>query len=282
MRAAGTTDQGRMGDWIVNAMDRMQQTLDSASTGQVVLFFAISLVITPLSVVVHELGHALAARHYGADVQEFVASGEGPAATATVGGARVRLGLGLGRDLRSREALGLGPHRLLHADCAAGDPRALCGPGRPGPLRRPAVRRRPADPRASVLLPVMLGLCGAGSIAEAALNLTRDGHGRTDGAQVRAIRAGALGPAPVPHRAPRPPRDVGPSAAALSPSVRLRRPVPLMPIGSAPPTRPARGPLLSERCGAAAARRARCAGARRARRRSCSARSGTAGGSCWP
>jgi len=212
MRATKSADQARVGNWLLHAMDRMQQALDAASTGQVVLFFAISLVITPLSVIAHELGHALAARHYGADVSEFVASGEGPSATGSVRGIRVRLGLGLGRDLRSREAQGwvridfstLTPQQMIRVLCAGPAAQALYGA-----LLLVAMVLALGSP---VLIPIMFGLCGAGSIVEAVLNLTRDGHGRSDGAKIRAIRAGVLVPAPTtrPQQSPRAQTSVAP------------------------------------------------------------------------
>jgi hypothetical protein len=54
----------------------------------------------------HELGHALVARLYGVDVEELVATPEGRAISVTIGGLPMRIGLGLKRELRSKEMAG--------------------------------------------------------------------------------------------------------------------------------------------------------------------------------
>jgi len=80
--------------------------IDHVSLVGAVVLFAVLLVISPLGVLIHELGHALTARRFAARADELVAAGEGPALAATVAGTRVRVGLALTRDLRSEEAAG--------------------------------------------------------------------------------------------------------------------------------------------------------------------------------
>jgi membrane-associated protease RseP (regulator of RpoE activity) len=70
------------------------------------LFAFVVLAVGPVGVLVHEVGHAVAARRFGAPVSELVAAPEGPALSFVVAGVRVRFGLGLGRDLRSQEPHG--------------------------------------------------------------------------------------------------------------------------------------------------------------------------------
>jgi len=66
-----------------------------------------------LATLVHEAGHALVARRFGVPTRELVAAPEGPAITIRRKQFVLRVGLGLGRDLRSKDPLGsfeIGPN----------------------------------------------------------------------------------------------------------------------------------------------------------------------------
>lgn len=77
----------------------------SSIVGSLALF-GVLLVLQPLGVLCHELGHALTAKRFGARVNGVVATSEGPAVLMRIAGIPASFGLGLTRDLRSREPVG--------------------------------------------------------------------------------------------------------------------------------------------------------------------------------
>ena len=80
--------------------------MGSLSGLELVVLIIAGAALAPVGVLVHELGHAFAARRFGADVNEVVAAPEGGSLSFVLMGFRVRFGLGLGRDLRSTDPEG--------------------------------------------------------------------------------------------------------------------------------------------------------------------------------
>jgi membrane-associated protease RseP (regulator of RpoE activity) len=150
--------------------------------------FAVLLIISPLGILIHELGHALTARRFGARVDEIVAAGEGPALAATVGGTRVRVGLGLTRDLRSPEP---GGWAFIAADGLTA-PQAIAIL-RAGPLWQAAygvlVLVVALAAPLGVLATVLIVMAAVSQVWIAAANLKPDGAPHSDGARIAAIRA---------------------------------------------------------------------------------------------
>lgn len=150
--------------------------------------FAVALVLQPLGILVHELGHAVTARRFGARVSEIVAAGEGPAFNASVGGTRVRLGLGLTRDLRSREAHGWAA--IVFDELSASQVVTVL---KAGPLWQTTYGAVVLV--FAVALPldtvpkVLFALTGLAQVLVARANLRPDGPANSDGAQIAAIRA---------------------------------------------------------------------------------------------
>jgi hypothetical protein len=173
-------------------MDLLTAFNDAMSHGSLVgslALLAVLLVMSPLGVLVHELGHAVTARRFGARVDEIVAAGEGPAVTATVGGARVRFGLGLTRDLRSREAAGW--VQIVADEISAAQAIAVL---RGGPLWQAAyggvVSALAIAAPLHVMPTVLLVATALAQVWAAVANLAPDGSPESDGARIAAIRAG--------------------------------------------------------------------------------------------
>src|SRR3954468_1575039 len=165
--------------------------ISHASLVEAAALFVVLLVISPLGVLVHELGHALTARRFGARVDELVAAGEGPALAATVAGTRVRVGLGLTRDLRSEEAAGwadIGVDGISAAQVIA----VL----RAGPLWQAAygclVAVLAVAAPLDVLPTALVCVAALRQVAMAMGNLAPNGAPESDGARIAAIRADVL------------------------------------------------------------------------------------------
>jgi hypothetical protein len=176
-------------DRLYDAGDSFMRFMEAQSAGQVVLFSLLSLILPPLATVVHEAGHAIVARRYGVPVRAFVAAPEGPALTLSGKNGFVRIGLGLGRDLRSTEPTGwvrlklssMPPEQAI-AVLRAG-PSAEAGLG--GLLLAMALLPQPLPRR------VVFGLNGLAALSSAHRNLSDQTHPGSDGFQIRRIRARA-------------------------------------------------------------------------------------------
>jgi membrane-associated protease RseP (regulator of RpoE activity) len=154
---------------------------------EVALYALAALALGPVGVLVHELGHAVVARRFGAEVVELVAAGEGPALSLVVAGVRVRCGLALGRELRSQEPEGwvsVGLDRLTTLQAIA----AL----RAGPIAEAVYGAVAAVVVVAVGMPavptVLLLLGTLGTVVSALANLRADGPPETDGARIAALR----------------------------------------------------------------------------------------------
>jgi hypothetical protein len=186
-----------MSDWIYDALGQFQQYMDGLSVGSVLFVFLGGLLLAPLATLVHEAGHALAARRYGVPVHALVSSGEGPSvAFSTRTGVQVRLGLGLGRDLRSSEPLG-----WVLVDSSRLAPREatiilLAGPAAQGLFGVLVLSATIALPMATDAR-VLFALGALGTCANALSNLVGDAGGHSDGAKIRQLRASANAPSAV-------------------------------------------------------------------------------------
>lgn len=172
-------DQGLR--WLVAQME-------SVPLGATIALFGVSLVLQPLGILVHELGHALTARRFGARVDSVVAAAEGPAVKTTVAGLHLHLGLGLGRDLRSREPAGWA--QLALQDLTAAQTISVL---RAGPIAQAAYGAivgglALALPLAT-LPTVLIGTSATAAVASAVRNLNANGPPESDGARIAALRA---------------------------------------------------------------------------------------------
>ena len=158
---------------------------------ELVLFALALLVVMPAGVLVHELGHAVVARRFGIRVHELVSTPEGGTLSFVAGGVKVRVGLGLGRDLRSEE-----PNGWVTFDVA----------GLPAEQAIAVLR---AGPRAQIgygtivtlvvlvlglpLWPTVLLVSGSlGEIATGLYNLSDSGAPGSDGRRIARLRDAAV------------------------------------------------------------------------------------------
>lgn len=178
-----------VGNWIYEALGRFQAHIESSMLTALCASLAV-FVLSPLSTLVHEAGHALAARWLGVPIREVVVHGDGPGLVLTRSGVRFRLGLGLARDLRSKapfgwvmmDLSGAGAREAIVILTAGSVAQALFGAVLLG-----AAFIAPIAVDFQVLL-AGVGLCG---MSGAVLNLVLDGGGRSDGARIRRIRSEA-------------------------------------------------------------------------------------------
>lgn len=156
---------------------------------EISLFAFVTVAVGPVGVLVHELGHAVAARRFGAPVRELVATPEGPALSLVVAGVKVRFGLALGREMRSKDPEGwvdMGLDELTAEQAITAlraGPLAEAGYGAIGIVVLLAARL-PTLP--TVLL--LMGLVGI--VTSALANLRADGPPNSDGARIAALRSG--------------------------------------------------------------------------------------------
>ncbi len=176
-----------MADALFDALGWFERFMEAMSSGPVWwAYFLLALVLPPLATVVHEAGHALMARRYGLPIRAFVAAPEGPALTLRRDNLVLRVGLGLGRDLRSKE-----PEGWVLLELPALAPERAIAILRAGPLAE-------ADFGALVIvlaaLPqpwptrIILVLNGIAMLASARVNLTDRSHPYSDGSQIQRIR----------------------------------------------------------------------------------------------
>ncbi len=146
----------------------------------------LALVLITAPTLVHELGHAVAARGHGIRVGALVAMPEGPSITWTRRGLTFRVGLGLLRDMRSREPAGWVEINAAHVNRRAARQVLLAGPAAEGAfgvlLLAGATLSLPLGAR------ICLVVTGIECIWSAVYNLVADGNGQTDGAQLRMLR----------------------------------------------------------------------------------------------
>jgi Zn-dependent protease len=146
------------------------------------VFGVLLLALHPLSVLVH----ALVARSHGVEVRELVARPEGRTASFELFGLRVRMGMGLQREVGSRDPEGwvtfVGEEVSPHAARQI----LLAGPLASGAfgvvLLALAFAHFP--PPGSLFL----GLSAASNLMMMVGNLVPDKRGLSDGAQLRALR----------------------------------------------------------------------------------------------
>jgi membrane-associated protease RseP (regulator of RpoE activity) len=192
-----------VGDAVYNALDSLDRFMQHTPFFPTILWFVLGFLAAALSTLVHELGHALAARREGVPVRALASEPEGPAVTFRRSGTFVRIGLGLGRDLKSRAPRGF--VRLHFPDWIT--PEAAIRILRAGPLAEAAYGSLllfgaalplPTVPR------IVLLLDAVGSMASARFNLSSTRHPWSDGAQIALIRAAvAAAPAePLPEPPP--------------------------------------------------------------------------------
>jgi membrane-associated protease RseP (regulator of RpoE activity) len=91
---------------VTDLLTQFQQFMDARTGLSVIYALPLALLLMPVGIFVHEVGHVLVARRNGATVRALVVAPEGPSVTVRVAGVPICLGLGLKRDLRSREAMG--------------------------------------------------------------------------------------------------------------------------------------------------------------------------------
>lgn len=175
-----------MADALYEALEWFQRLMDDATSGPVFAYFLLALILPPLATVVHEAGHALIARRYGVPIRAFVASPEGPAITLRRHNLFLRVGLGLGRDLRSKEPEGW---VLLELPTLA--PERAIAILRAGPIAEAAfgslvialaVLPQPWSSR------IILALNGLAMLGSAWANLSDRSHPYSDGSQIQRIR----------------------------------------------------------------------------------------------
>jgi hypothetical protein len=91
---------------VTQILEQLQHFMDTQTWPVILYAFPLALLLVPVGVFVHEVGHVLVARRHGATVKALVVAPEGPSVTVRVAGVPICLGLGLKRDLSSREAVG--------------------------------------------------------------------------------------------------------------------------------------------------------------------------------
>lgn len=165
------------------------------SGAQVVACLLLALILPPLATITHEAGHALAARWFGVPVRAFVAAPEGPAVTIRRKGLLVRVGLGLGRDLRSQE-----PHGWVNFEQLAIPPRQAIAVIRAGPIAE-AILGVVVLGAAAVPQPwlsrVVFAIDGVAMLGSAWVNLHDRSRPNSDGAQIQRILDAGLNGAPI-------------------------------------------------------------------------------------
>jgi hypothetical protein len=175
---------------LMDLLTRFQEHMDHVSQGTAMLL-ALGFVLCPAAIAVHEAGHAIVAHRYGARVHEFVAAPEGPALRFVVAGARVRLGLGLLRDSRSREPLGWVDVDVSSLTDEQRRRMVLAGPVAQMAFGAVVLGVLTLAP-VSVDVHVVLGLSAGAVLLDGALNLTSDDP-RSDGGRIRQLRDGTAG-----------------------------------------------------------------------------------------
>jgi membrane-associated protease RseP (regulator of RpoE activity) len=171
-----------MGDGFYNALEAVQRFMDGNAVPHNLVWFGASAVLASLGTLVHELGHAMVARRHGVTVHELMSEPEGPALVFRRKNLVVRVGMGLGRDLRSRAASGwvlLESPRL--------ETREAIEILRAGPLAQAAlgtIELCLAAAPLPLLGRVMLALTGATTTFTAAANLLDRSHPGSDGSQI--------------------------------------------------------------------------------------------------
>jgi hypothetical protein len=162
-------------------------TADDLSPLATVLFGVLAVVLTPASVLVQELGHALVARVYRVPIEEVVVMPQGRTITVRRAGRAIRVGLGLKRTLRSTEPAGWVELKRSPATRRAAAQILLAGPLAEGMFGLALVFTGVALP-VPVPLPLAFVMAGALSVISAAHSLLSDGDGRSDGARLRRLR----------------------------------------------------------------------------------------------
>jgi hypothetical protein len=173
----------------------------------------LAVLLSPMTVLVHELGHAVVARWHGVTVDEVVVMPEGRTVAVRIGGIPIRMGLGLKRELRSTAPGGWVRPRPGEISDRALIQILLAGPIAQGLFGAMMLAARSLAPPPDALRSLLL-IGGILALVGAVRNLQADADGRSDGARVRQLRRGAaaeprarprVAKPPTPCRAPEDP-----------------------------------------------------------------------------
>jgi hypothetical protein len=168
-------------------------TDEQLSTWALLLFGLLAVLLTPVIVLVHELGHAIAARLHGLAVEEVVVAPEGRTVAVRIAGMPIRMGLGLKREFRSTTPVGWVRPRPGEISDRAAIQILLAGPIAEALFGAAMLAVRALDPPPAPLGSLLV-IGGILSVGGAVSSLVRDHDGRSDGARIRQIRRAASSP----------------------------------------------------------------------------------------